>query len=228
MSVEHVVVRTVVRADTAAVARLAALGVTTVHEAQGRSGLLEPAIRPVQTGVRVAGTAITALCPAGDNLMIHLAVEQCAAGDVLVVAMESPSTDGVLGELLATSLRARGAVAAVVDAGVRDLAALRAMGFPVWSRWVCAQGTSKSEPGTVNRPVVCAGHLVNPGDVVIADDDGVVCVASRDAAEVADRASRRAAHEDVLRERLAAGESSADLLSLREAADRAGIANVEQ
>jgi 4-hydroxy-4-methyl-2-oxoglutarate aldolase len=225
---DPVVVHTIVRADQAAVARLAALGVTTVHEAQERRGLLDAAVRPIQQGVRLAGPAVTVLCQPGDNLMIHLAVEVCREGDVLVVAMASPSSDGVLGELLATSLRAHGVIAAIVDAGVRDVAELRAMRFPVWSRWISAQGTSKTHPGAVNRPIVCAGHLVSPGDVIVADDDGAVCVAARDAAEVAERAEQRAAHEDQLRERLAAGELSADLLGLRWPADRDGSASRER
>lgn len=228
MALEHVVVRTIVRADATVVARLAAVGVTAAHEAQGRRGLLDPAVRPIQTGVRVAGPAVTVLCQPGDNLMIHLAVEHCRPGDILVVAMASASSDGVLGELLATSLRARGTVAVVVDAGVRDVAELRAMGFPAWSRWVSPRGTTKSEAGVVNRPVVCAGQEVAAGDVIVADDDGVVWVPQRNAAEVADHAERRVAHEDTMRARLAAGELTADLLGLREVADRAGIAYIDR
>ncbi len=223
MSEERVVVRRVARPAAAAVARLAAAGVTTVHEAQGRSGLLDPSLRPIQQGVGLAGPAVTVLCPAGDNLMIHLAVEHCRPGDVLVVTMDPASSDGVLGELLATSLRAHGVVAAVLDTGVRDVAQLRAMRFPVWSCSVSASGTTKSGAGAVNRPVVCAGQMVNPGDVIVADDDGVVCVASLGALAVADRAEQRVAHEDALRQRLAAGELSADLLGLRDVAERAGI-----
>jgi 4-hydroxy-4-methyl-2-oxoglutarate aldolase len=227
MAVEPVVVRTIARAEADVVARLAAVGVTTAHEAQGRRGLLNPSIRPIQTGVRVAGPAVTVLCQPGDNLMIHLAVEHCQPGDVLVVAMASASSDGVLGELLATSLRAHGAVAAVVDAGVRDLAQLRAMGFPVWSRWVSASGTTKKGAGEVNRPVVCADQAIAAGDVIVADDDGVVCVSRREAAEVADHAEQRVAHEDATRTRLAGGELTVDLLGLREVADRAGITYID-
>jgi 4-hydroxy-4-methyl-2-oxoglutarate aldolase len=160
--------------------------------------------------------------------MIHLAVEHCQPGDVLVVAMAFASSDGVLGELLATSLRAHGAIAAVVHAGVRDVAELRAMGFPVWSRWVSARGASKHRAGAVNRPVVCAGQVVSAGDVIVADEDGVVCVARRNAADVADHAEQRAAHEDATRNRLADGELTADLLGLREVADRVGILYVDQ
>ncbi len=197
------------------VARLAAVGVTTVHEAQGRRGLLDPSVRPIQEGTRLAGTAVTVLCQPGDNLMIHLAVERCREGDVLVVAMAEPSNAGVLGELLATSLRAHGVVAAIVDAGVRDVAELRAMGFPVWSRWISAQGTTKVGAGTVNETVVCGGQAVSAGDVIVADDDGVVCVAAAAAAAVADAAEERALHEGELRGRLAAGELTLDLLDLR-------------
>ena len=204
-----------IRADPELIARLAAVGVTTAHEAQGRRGLLDPSVRPIQDGIRLAGTAVTALCQPGDNLMIHLAVERCREGDVLVVAMAEPSHAGVLGELLATSLRAHGVVAAIVDAGVRDVAELRAMGFPVWSRWISAQGTTKTGTGTVNETVVCGGQPVSAGDVIVADDDGVVCVPAAEAAAVALRAEERAAHEDGLRRRLAAGELSADLLELR-------------
>jgi 4-hydroxy-4-methyl-2-oxoglutarate aldolase len=228
MALEHVVVRTVVRADATVVARLAAVGVAAAHEAQGRSGLLDPAVRPIQAGVRLAGPALTVLCPAGDNLMIHLAVEHCQPGDVLVVAMSSASSDGMLGELLATSLGAHGAIAVVVDAGVRDVAELRAMGFPVWSRWVSARGTSKHGAGSVNRPIVCADQAIAAGDVIVADDDGVVCVPRHSAARVADDAERRVAHEEATRARLAAGELSADLLGLREVADRTGISYIDR
>ncbi len=201
------------------VARLAAAGVTTTHEAQGPGGLLDPSLRPIQEGVRLAGTAVTALCQPGDNLMIHMAVERCRDGDVLVVAMAQPSKAGVLGELLATSLRAHGVVAAIVDAGVRDVAALRAMGFPVWSRLVSAQGTTKVGAGTVNETVLCGGQPVSVGDVIVADDDGVVCVPATEAVAVALRAEQRTSHEHDLRRRLAAGELSADLLHLRRTAD---------
>ncbi len=228
MALEHVVVRSIARADATVVARLAAVGVAAAHEAQGRRGLLDPEVRPIQAGVRVAGPAVTVLCQPGDNLMIHLAVEHCRPGDVLVVAMSSASSDGMLGELLATSLRAHGAIAAVVDAGVRDVAELRAMGFPAWSRWVSAQGTSKHGAGVVNRPVVCAGQTIAAGDVIVADDDGVVCVPQHGAAQVADEAESRVAHEQATRARLAAGELTVDLLGLREVADRAGITSIDR
>ena len=209
-----------------AVATLAAHGVAAAHEAYGRAGLLDPAIRPIQQGVRVAGPAVTALCPRADNLMIHMAVEQCRPGDVLVVATMPPGdASGVIGELLATSLRAHGVIGAVVDAGVRDVYELRAMGFPVWSRWITAQGTTKHGPGAVNRTMVCAGQEIAPGDIIVADDDGVVCIAAASVLEIADGVVERVAHEDVIRTRLAAGELSADILGLREAAARVGIAS---
>ena len=198
------------------VARLAAAGVTTAHEAQGRRGLVDPvACAPSRREPRLAGTAVTVLCRPGDNLMIHRAVERCREGDVLVVAVAEPSNAGVLGELLATSLRAHGVVAAIVDAGVRDVADLRAMGFPVWSRWISAQGTTKVGAGTVNETVVCGGQAVSPGDVIVADDDGVVCVPAAEAAAVAAAAEERVAHEDQLRRRLSSGELTLDLLDLR-------------
>jgi 4-hydroxy-4-methyl-2-oxoglutarate aldolase len=228
MGMDGVVVGAITRADPATVARLGAIGVSAAHEAQGRSGLLDPQLRPIQEGARRAGPAVTVACPPGDNLMIHLAVEHCRPGDVLVLAMTPPTGDGVLGELLATSLRAHGVIAAVVDAGVRDVAELRSMGFPVWSRWVSAQGTAKEGVGSVNRPVVCGGCQINPGDVIVADDDGVVCVPAGDAERVAEAAGRRLAHEAALRARLAAGELSADLLGLREVAERLGIVSAER
>jgi 4-hydroxy-4-methyl-2-oxoglutarate aldolase len=218
-----------VEADlSAAVATLAAHGVAAAHEAFGRGGLLDPAIRPIQQGIRVAGPAVTVLCPPADNLMIHMAVEHCRPGDVLVVATGPPRIAGVIGELLATSLRAHGVVGAVVDTGVRDVAELRAMGFPVWSRWITAQGTTKHGAGAVNRAIVCAGQAVEPGDVIVADDDGVVCIAAASAIEVARDVVERVAHESEMRARLAAGELSADILGLRAAAARARIAPGER
>jgi 4-hydroxy-4-methyl-2-oxoglutarate aldolase len=209
-----------------AVATLAAHGVAAAHEVLGKTGLLDPAIRPIQQGVRVAGPAVTVLCPRADNLMIHMAVEQCRPGDLLVVATMPPGeVAGVIGELLATSLHARGVIGAVVDAGVRDVRELRAMGFPVWSRWITAQGTTKHGAGAVNRTVVCAGQEVAPGDIIVADDDGVVCIAAASLLDVADRVVARVAHEDLIRARLAAGELSADILGLREVAARVEFAS---
>lgn len=211
----HRVVRGIVRPAADAVAALAASGVSTVHEAQGRRGALAPALRPIQEGARIAGPAVTVLCQAGDNLMLHAAVEVCRPGDLLVVVTASPSTDGMLGELLATSLSAHGVVGVVIDAGVRDVAALRAMGFPVWARAISPHGTVKASPGSVNVPVVCAGQFVSPGDVVVADDDGVVVVPRDDTADVVAAARAREAAETVKRERLAAGELGVDMYNLR-------------
>jgi 4-hydroxy-4-methyl-2-oxoglutarate aldolase len=209
-----------------AVATLAAHGVAAAHEVLGKTGLLDPAIRPIQQGVRVAGPAVTVLCQPADNLMIHMAVEHCRPGDLLVVAtVPAGDAAGFIGELLATSLHARGVLGAVVDAGVRDVRELRAMGFPVWSRWITAQGTTKHGAGAVNRTVVCAGQEVAPGDIIVADDDGVVCIPAASALDVADRVVKRVAHEDLIRARLAAGELSADILGLREVAARVGIAS---
>jgi 4-hydroxy-4-methyl-2-oxoglutarate aldolase len=210
----------------AALATLATHGVAAAHEAFGRAGLLDPAIRPIQQGIRIAGPAVTVLCPPADNLMIHMAVEHCRPGDVLVVETGPPRNAGVIGELLATSLRAHGVIGAVIDAWVRDVAELRAMGFPVWSRWITAQGTTKHGAGAVNRAVVCAGQEVEPGDVIVADDDGVACVAAASAVAVARGVLERVAHESEIRARLAAGELSADILGLREAAACARIALV--
>jgi 4-hydroxy-4-methyl-2-oxoglutarate aldolase len=213
---------------SAAVATLATHGVAAAHEAFGRAGLLDPAIRPIQQGIRVAGPAVTVLCPPADNLMIHMAVEHCRPGDVLVVATGPPRIAGVIGELLATSLRVHGVIGAVVDTGVRDVAELRAMRFPVWSRWITAQGTTKHGAGAVNRTIVCAGQAVEPGDIIVADDDGVVCIAAASAIEVARDVVERVAHESEIRARLAAGELSADILGLRAAAARARIAPGER
>jgi 4-hydroxy-4-methyl-2-oxoglutarate aldolase len=210
------------RTAPAVVSSLMACGVVAAHEVSG-GGLLDPSLRPIQRGIRIAGSAVTVLCPPDDNLSIHLAVERCVPGDVLVVAVTQPSDSGVLGELLATSLRAHGVIGAVIDAGVRDIAELREMGFPVWSRWVSARGTTKRAAGSVNQSVLCAGQVVEPGDVIVADDDGVVCVAAGSAAQMAGRATERVAHERVLRARLAAGELSVDLLGLRAAAEDAGL-----
>jgi 4-hydroxy-4-methyl-2-oxoglutarate aldolase len=197
--------------------------VATVHEAAGQRGLLDPAIRPVIAGARVAGSAVTVLSHPGDNMMVHLAVECLEAGDVLVVTTTSASNDGMIGELLAISMAAHGAVGVVTEAGVRDVAELRTMHFPVWSRSISAQGTAKASPGSVNVPVVCGGQLVNPGDVIVADDDGVVCVARSAATAVADAATRRTERETDIRMRLAAGQLGADLYDLRARAAELGI-----
>ena len=223
----HVVVRDVVRTDAAVLAGLAELGVSTVHEADERRGALDPAIRPIQTGPRIAGSAVTVSCPPGDNLMIHAAVETCRPGDILVVTTTSPSTDGMIGELLATSLRAHGVIGVVTAAGVRDVAELRAMGFPVWARAISPQGTVKASPGSVNVPVVCGGQLVRPGDAIIADDDGAVVLARDRAAAVLEAARARAANEDVKRAKLAAGELGVDMYGLRTLLADLGVTYVD-
>jgi 4-hydroxy-4-methyl-2-oxoglutarate aldolase len=225
---EHIVVTNIDRPDPEIVAGLGAAGVATAHEAAGRVGLAGPEIRPIQQGTVVAGPAVTVSSHPGDNLMIHAAVEVCRPGDVLVVTTTSPSTDGMFGELLATSLAARGVIGLVIDAGVRDVADLRKMGFPVWSKAVSAQGTVKASPGSVNVPVVCAGQLIEPGDVVIADDDGVMCVPRADAAEVLERSQARLESEADKRARLADGELGVDLYGMRELLAKLGVHYIER
>ena len=216
MNARNVVVRTIARADRNTVDALAAFGTATVHEAIGRRGFPGPRLRPIQQGTRLAGTAVTVSCHPGDNLMIHAAVEVCQEGDVLVVTNTAPSTHGAFGELLASSLMARGVRALVTDAGVRDTAELREMGFAVWSQHVSCQGTVKASPGSVNVPVVLGGQVVvNPGDVVCCDDDGVVVVAREEAGWALDRSRERAAKEDGTRARLVAGELGVDIYGLR-------------
>ena len=211
----NVIVTGVPRADLAVVDELAGLGVATVHEAMGRAGYLGPGLRPIQDGTRVGGTAVTALCWPGDNLMIHAAVEQCQAGDLLVVTTTSPCTDGLFGELLATSLAARGVRGIVIETGLRDVAELRAMGFPAWSAAVSAQGTVKETPGAVNVAVCVGGQIVRPGDAIIADDDGVVCVPRAQASRALVAAQARVAKEEQARQALADGQLGLDLYDLR-------------
>lgn len=223
MTGRHVVVRRIERADSAVVEALGALGTATVHEALGRRGFAGPRLRPIQEGARLAGSAVTVRSAAGDNLMVHAAVEVCRAGDVLVVVHTDPSTHGIFGELLATSLTARGVRGLVTDAGVRDTAELRAMGFAAWSQHVSCEGTVKLTGGSVNVPVVLGGQVVEPGDVVCADDDGVVVVPRDEAAATLAAARERLAREEASRVRLAGGELGVDLYGLRRKLQELGV-----
>lgn len=227
MSADPVVIKSIRRTSSVVLGALADIGTATVHEAAGRIGFVGPHIRPIQDGARVAGNAITVLCHPGDNMMIHAAVEVCADGDVLVVVNTAPSTHGMFGDLLATSLQRRGVRGLVIDAGVRDTAELRAMGFPVWTQYVSVQGTVKATAGSVNVPVVIGGTLINPGDVVCADDDGVVIVGHDDATSCLERSKERLEKELITRERLAAGELGVDMYGLRQRLGDLGVAYLE-
>jgi 4-hydroxy-4-methyl-2-oxoglutarate aldolase len=224
----HKIVRRIPRPGAEVVRLLGELGVATVHEAQGRAGLMRPYMRPIYATAKAAGPAVTVLCHPGDNLMIHAAVEVCRPGDILVVAPMSESTDGMFGELLGVSCRAHGIVGLIVDAGVRDTADLTAMQFPIWAKAVSAQGTVKASAGSVNVPLVCAGAMVNPGDVIVADGDGVVVVSRENAGEAARLGVERRSKEEKTRERLSKGELGLDFYGLRAKLSELGVEYVDE
>jgi 4-hydroxy-4-methyl-2-oxoglutarate aldolase len=222
-----IVVKNVPRPDPALLQHLGQFGVATVHEAQGRTGLLAPYLRPIYPGAKASGSALTVLAHPGDNTMLHVAAEVCRSGDVIVVALSSENSDGMLGELLATSFRARGAVGVIIDAGCRDVAEMAKMGFPVWSKAVSAKGTVKATLGSVNLPVVCAGTVVNPGDAIVADDDGVVTVPRSELETVLQAAQQREEREAKVRARLAAGELGLDIYNMRPKLAQLGLTYVD-
>jgi 4-hydroxy-4-methyl-2-oxoglutarate aldolase len=226
--VRPTIVRTIQRADAAVINTLGELGVATVHEAQGRTGLLRPYMRPVYSSARAAGSAITVCCAPGDNMMVHAAIEVCRPGDMLVITTTSESTDGMFGDLLAVSARAHGVKGLVIEAGVRDTADLAAMDFPVWAKAISAQGTVKATPGWVNVPIVCAGASITPGDIIVGDADGVVVVPRQAAADVARLGNERVTKEAKTRERLRKGDLGLDFYGLRTKLQELGVVWVDE